>query len=91
MDLGFKFNTTLNPGDHINFVCSKALKTVGFITRLDRDFHLGSSVKSLFCAQVRPIFEYGTVVWVPYAADNSIGRLKGAERCLKGISADINN
>lgn len=71
MDLGFKFNTTLGPGDHIDFICCKTLITLGFIMRLARDFHLGSLIKSLYCALMRPILEYGTVVWNPHTVDNS--------------------
>jgi len=45
IDSGFKFNTSLDPGDHIDYICYKALKTLGFIMRLQaRDFHLGLSI-----------------------------------------------
>jgi len=39
-------------------VCCKALKTLGFINRLARDFKLDSSFKPLYCTLVRPILEY---------------------------------
>lgn len=71
MDLGFKFNSKLDPGPHINYVCCKALKTLGFIMRLSRDFRLELSIKSLYCALVRPILEYGAIVWDPVTAGHS--------------------
>jgi len=71
MDLGFKFNSKLDPGPHINYVCCKALKTLGFILRLSRDFQLGLSIKSLYCALVRPILEYGAIVRDPVTAGHS--------------------
>jgi len=39
--------------------------------RLSKDFQLGISFKTLYCALVRPILEYGSVVWDPHTANNS--------------------
>ena len=39
--------------------------------RLSIDFRLKSSIKTLFCVPVRPILEYGAIVWDPHTADNS--------------------
>lgn len=71
MDLGFKLSYNLDPGPHIQYVCCKALKILGFVMRLARDFRLGISIKTLFCTLVRPILEYGVVVWNPHTADGS--------------------
>ncbi|KAF0723164.1 Uncharacterized protein FWK35_00037385 [Aphis craccivora] len=62
MDLGFKLSYNLDPTTHIKYVCCKALKTLGRVTRLIKDFRLESSLKSLFCALVRPIFKYGNLI-----------------------------
>jgi hypothetical protein len=62
IDLGFKLTSSLNPRPHIDMVCCKALKILGFINRLARDFKLDSSFKLLYCTLVRPILEYGVVV-----------------------------
>lgn len=32
IDLGFKFTSSLDPRPHIDMVCCKALKTLGFIS-----------------------------------------------------------
>lgn len=48
----------------------EALKTFGFIMRLACDFHLCLLVKWLFCALVRPILEYGAIVWDHHTKDN---------------------
>jgi hypothetical protein len=62
MDLGFELNYNLDPTAHIDYVCCKALKTLGLVIRLIKDFRLESSLKALFCALVRPILEYGTLI-----------------------------
>ena len=67
-DLGFLFVPSLNPKAHIDYVTCKALKLLGFIKRIADEFKLATSLKSLYCALVRPILEYGSVVWNPYTA-----------------------
>lgn len=44
MDLGFKLSCNLDPTAHIEYVCCKALKTLGLVIRLIKDFRLVSSV-----------------------------------------------
>ncbi|XP_015378225.1 PREDICTED: uncharacterized protein LOC107172450 [Diuraphis noxia] len=56
-------------------ITSKSFKVLGFIMRLSKDFKLSKSFKSLYCALVRPILEYGTVVWDPYTVSD-INQLK---------------
>ncbi|XP_025202952.1 uncharacterized protein LOC112600033 [Melanaphis sacchari] len=67
-DLGFTFTRNLCPNMHIQIICCKALKLLGFINRVSSDFHLLSTLKTLFCSLVRPIFEYGSVLWGPSTA-----------------------
>jgi hypothetical protein len=71
MDLGLKLSCNLDPSAHIEYMCCKALKTLGLVMRLTKDLRLKSSLKTLFCALVRPILEYGAVVWDPHTADNA--------------------
>lgn len=63
LDLGFQFDHKLNPSSHLNYVCFKGLKTLGFILRLFKDFVSLESLKALYCLPVRPIIiEYGAIV-----------------------------
>ncbi|CAI6354179.1 unnamed protein product [Macrosiphum euphorbiae] len=71
VDLGFKVNSSLDPGPHINMICCKAYKMLGFLKRLAHDFKLGLSLKIIFCSLVRPILEYGAVLWNPHTAGHS--------------------
>jgi hypothetical protein len=70
-DLGFKLNSNLDPSNHIEHVCCKALKILGFIMRFTKDFNPNLSLEALFCALVRPILEYGAIIWDPHTADKS--------------------
>ncbi|XP_022178173.1 uncharacterized protein LOC111039148 [Myzus persicae] len=66
IDLGFNLARNLIPSPHIAMITSRAFKVLGFIMRLSKDFKLSKSLKSLYCALVRPILEYGSVVLDPY-------------------------
>jgi hypothetical protein len=70
-DLGFFFDPKLNPSLHIEQICCKALKTLGFVKRVSAEFKLISPLKALYCSLVRPILEYGSVIWDPQTAYNS--------------------
>jgi len=65
IDLGFILRSDLDPRPHIEHICCKAFKTLGFVSRLCRNFRLGLSYKVLYCALVSPIVEYGAVIWGP--------------------------
>jgi len=70
VDLGFKLSSNLHPREHISIV--------GFIMRFSKHLRLSRSLKSLYCALVRPILEYGSVVWNPYtvAGSNQLERVQ---------------
>jgi hypothetical protein len=67
-DLGFTLTRNLCPNMHIQIICCKALKLLDFINRVSTDFHLITPLKTLFCSLVRPILEYGSVLWDPSTA-----------------------
>ena len=78
-DLGFILTCNLDPSSHIEHICCKAFKTLGFVLRLSRDFRLGLSFKILYCTLVRPILEYGAVFWNPHDNNDSV-RLERVQR-----------
>jgi len=71
-DLVFVFDLKLSPNLHVEQVCCKALKTVDFFKQVATEFKLVSPLKALYCSLVRPILEYGSVIWDPQTACNSI-------------------
>lgn len=72
MDLGFKFSYNLDPKLHIDYVCCKAFKALGFIMRLTKDFKQEVSLKVLFCSVVSLILDYGCMIWDPVTATDSL-------------------
>lgn len=70
-DLGFTFTRDLSPTIHIEDICCRALKVLGFVLRSSATFQLLSPLKSLYCALVRPLLEYGSVLWDPSTASAS--------------------
>jgi hypothetical protein len=77
-DLGFTLTKNLCPLLHIEMACCKALKLLGFVSRISQDFRLQTPLKSLYCSLIRPILEYGSVLWDPNTsvASNMIERVQ---------------
>jgi hypothetical protein len=67
-DLGFTLTRNLCPNIHIQIICCWALELFSFINRVSSDFHLLTSLKTLFCSLVLPFLEYGTIFWDPSTA-----------------------
>lgn len=64
-DLGILFDSKLTFATHINNICNKAMKMLGFIIRNSKNFSNIQTFKSLYFCYVRPILEYGAVIWHP--------------------------
>jgi len=79
LTLDLNLASSLNPSSHIDMICCKALKTLGFVMRVTKEFSLNNTVKTLYCALVRPILEYGSLNWDPYSANVSC-QLKRVQR-----------
>ncbi|CAI6357707.1 unnamed protein product [Macrosiphum euphorbiae] len=58
-DLNFTFTSFLCSRAHIDKITCKALEVLGFVKRISGDFKPTTSLKSIYCALVRPIIEYG--------------------------------
>lgn len=65
-DLGITLDSKLNFNLHIDAVVSKSSNVLGFIKRWSREFDDPYLSKRLFTSLVRPILEYGSLVWSPY-------------------------
>ena len=65
--LGFLVTEDLKWSDHIQLICSKARKQLGYIYRQFYKSNANSAtLRSLYIALVRPILEYGACIWDPY-------------------------
>lgn len=64
-DLGIVFASNLSFQKHIMTTSCRALKTLGFLKRMASEFKLVRSLKTLYCALVRSIVEFGSIIWNP--------------------------
>lgn len=67
-DLGFTLS--LSPVMHIESICCKTLKLIGFILH-SSEFHLPSALKVFYCVFSAFILKYGCVLWDPSTAESS--------------------
>ena len=64
-DLGILLDHKLNFTEHIVCITAKATGTLGFIKRWSKEFSDPYTTKLLYTSLVRPILEYGCVLWNP--------------------------
>ena len=60
--LGLTFNDTLTWTDHIETICSKAARQIGFLFRIRKRLSVVSR-QHLYTASIRCTLEYGSLVW----------------------------
>ena len=77
-DLGVYITSNLNSLDHIANTISRANSLIGFIFRSTRNFHSPNTLVCLYKSLVRPILEYGSIIWSPCQL-NHIGMLDGVQ------------
>ena len=65
-DLGVILDTKLTFDHHRSMIISKAIRQLGFITKIGRNFNDPHCLKSLYCALVRPLIENASLVWTPH-------------------------
>lgn len=71
-DLGVVLDSGMTFKPHINQVVSRASSMLGFVKRQSKCFSCPYVTKSLYCALVRPLLEYASVVWDPvFSVDNN--------------------
>lgn len=81
IDLGVVFDRKLSPSPHIDYICSKAFKMLGFIKRNSVDFHDPYTLKALYVSLVRSQLEYANIVWNPYTAYHS-ARIESVQKAF---------
>ena len=76
--LGVTLCDDLSWDNHINLICNKANKTLGF---LRRNLRIGSQhiKETAYKTFVRPILEYASTVWDPYTQTN-IDKIEAVQR-----------
>lgn len=67
-DLGITLDASLSFKQHYSDIIAKANRQLGFIFKIADEFKDPLCLKALYCALVRSIVEFGTVIWCPYQA-----------------------
>jgi len=76
--LGLQFSSTLSWSPHINSITKKANSTLGFLRRNLK--HCPTSCKrNAYLALVRPLMEYGAIIWDPYQKQD-VDKLERVQR-----------
>lgn len=65
-DLGVYLDSSLSFDDHHVHIQNRASSMLGFIMRSCNNFDNPLALKSLYCALVRSIFDYNSIIWSPY-------------------------
>ena len=65
MDLGILLDVKLSFISHINMTINKARGVLAFIKRWSKEFIDPYITKQLYTSLVRPILEYGSIIWDP--------------------------
>lgn len=89
MDLGILLDKKLNFRSHLSLTVNKSNGVLGFIKRWCKEFSDPYVTKQLFISLVRPILEYGCVIWDPYYTIH-INLIESVQKqflifCLRGL------
>lgn len=64
-DLGVHLDSKLTFKPHVDIIVARAFRTLGFVLRASRDFKNADTLITLYKSLVRPILEYGSIIWNP--------------------------
>lgn len=89
VDLGVLLDRKLEFDLHINTMVNKAYGVLGFMKRWAKEFSDPYVTKQLFTSLVRPILEYGSVVWDPHESGD-INMIESVQKqfllfCLRNL------
>lgn len=92
LDLGILLDTKLNFIAHINMIANKARGVLGFVKRWSKEFKDPYVTKCLYTSLVRPVLEYGSIIWDPLYKKHS-DVLESVQKqfllfCLRGLNFD---
>ena len=78
-DLGVLLDEKLSFHDQLDHVVTEGNQLIGLLKQIARDITDPVRIKTLYCALVRPVLEYASVVWWPTAA-RPLARLESIQR-----------
>ena len=94
VDLGILLDRKLSFDSHISTMINKAYGVLGFMKRWAKEFSDPYVTKQLYTSLVRPVLEYGSVVWDPNGTGD-IGRIESVQKqfllfCLRNLGWSSN-
>lgn len=90
-DLGVIYSDTGGFNSHIDYICSRAKRVLGFITRNSKFFKYASTVTRLYTCFVRPLVEYACLIWSP-TTTTKVQQLEGIQhRFLRYVAKKFFN
>lgn len=78
-DLGIIVDKKLSFSCHVDKITSQAFKTLGFLFRTGKEFKNVYTLMHIFKTLVRPILEYGCIIWSPHT-QQMIDRVENIQR-----------
>lgn len=78
-DLGIYLDSRLTMEVHYDHVIARARRALGFIKRFSKEFDDIHVLKTLYFSYVRPITEFGSIIWSPHFKVHS-DRLEAVQR-----------
>ena len=85
-DLGITISHTLTPAKHIAISCRKAMQRLGTIRRCFNNLN-EPKLRILYTTLVRPLIEYGSIIWNPWLKKD-IGALEKVQRRCERMCVD---
>lgn len=70
-DLGVLFDNQLTFTPHVRFIKQRALRRLGMVCRMSKEFRSAKSFLKLYSTVCRPVLEYASVVWNGTCKSNS--------------------
>ena len=88
-DLGILLDAKLTFNLHRSAVISKAIRQLGFITKIARVFKDPHCLKTLYCSLVRPLIENASLIWCPHQLVWSLRIERVQKRFLRFALRDL--
>uniref|UniRef100_A0A146MAH9 Putative RNA-directed DNA polymerase from transposon BS n=1 Tax=Lygus hesperus TaxID=30085 RepID=A0A146MAH9_LYGHE len=85
-DLGVLLDAGMTFSSHLDEICSRAMRSLGYLKRNTRDFTDPAVVKLLYTSLVRPCLEFSSQVWSPIYTNARESLERVQRRALRYIS-----
>ena len=85
-DLGVIYDSKLTFNEHVDHVCGKARRMMGFVMRSGKFFKDPFTFTTLYNARVRSNVEYATVIWNPHTSTQKLKIERVQHKFLKFVN-----